>query len=584
MTARSSTSARSRWCRRHEQRAAQRAHVFRAGDLRWVRGHLEGADHPPHAADVGHQRDPRHHRRRGAPDCGRREDSGRDRAGVGRGDPCHDQRGRRLCRDRPDARDVQGPPAGKTVNSFRGEEMNLLISIAYLVAAVLFILGLKQLSSPKGARNGNFTAAAGMVIALGATVPLLHFTTAGAVIVAIGIIIGTAIGTFGARMVHMTAIPQMVALFNGVGGGAAALVAVAELLHFGVHPAFSLVLPSVLSIVIGSISFAGSMVAFAKLQELMTGTPITYPGQQVVNGLLAAAIIGFALAVLAIASIPFSFISLMVLALILGVAFVLPIGGADMPVVISLLNACTGLAVAASGFTLNNFALIVGGTLVGASGSLLTKLMSDAMGRSLASVLFGAFGQAQAGVAAVAGGGPARNVRSASAEDLGTLLAYSQRVIIVPGYGLGVAQAQHAARELADVLEKRGVEVEYAIHPVAGRMPGHMNVLLAEANVPYEQLKEMDQVNDDFKNADVALIVGANDVVNPAARTTPGSPIYGMPILNADQAKNVIFMKRSMRPGFAGIENELMYGPNTVMFFGDAKDSLTKLVSAVKAA
>src|SRR5437660_1194753 len=462
--------------------------------------------------------------------------------------------------------------------------VTVLISIAYLVAAVLFILGLKQLSSPKGARNGNFTAAAGMVIALGATVPLLHFTTAGAVIVAIGIIIGTAIGTFGARMVHMTAIPQMVALFNGVGGGAAALVAVAELLHFGVHPAFSLVLPSVLSIVIGSISFAGSMVAFAKLQELMTGTPITYPGQQVVNGLLAAAIIGFALAVLAIASIPFSFISLMVLALILGVAFVLPIGGADMPVVISLLHSCTGLAVAASGFTLNNFALIVAGTLVGASGSLLTKLMSDAMGRSLANVLFGAFGQVRAGVTAVGSGGQARSVRSASAEDLGTLLAYSQRVIIVPGYGLAVAQAQHAARELADVLEKRGVEVEYAIHPVAGRMPGHMNVLLAEANVPYEQLKEMDQVNEDFKNADVALNVGANDVVNPAARSTPGSPIYGMPILNADQAKNIIFMKRSMRPGFAGIDNELMFGPKTVMFFGDAKDSLTKLVSAVEAA
>ncbi|HKC18053.1 MAG TPA: NAD(P)(+) transhydrogenase (Re/Si-specific) subunit beta, partial [Candidatus Dormibacteraeota bacterium] len=276
-------------------------------------------------------------------------------------------------------------------------------------------------------------------------------------------------------------------------------------------------------------------------------------------------------------------IPLMALALVLGVAFVLPIGGADMPVVISLLNACTGLAVAASGFTLNNFALIVAGTLVGASGSLLTKLMSDAMGRSLGNILFGAFGQVQT-VASGGGGGAQRSVRSASAEDLGTLLAYSQRVIIVPGYGLAVAQAQHAARELADVLEKRGVDVEYAIHPVAGRMPGHMNVLLAEANVPYEQLKEMDQVNDDFKNADVALIVGANDVVNPAARSTPGSPIYGMPILNADQAKNVIFMKRSMRPGFAGIDNELMFGPKTLMFFGDAKDSLTKLVSAVKAA
>jgi proton-translocating NAD(P)+ transhydrogenase subunit beta len=461
--------------------------------------------------------------------------------------------------------------------------MNVAITIAYLLAAVLFILGLKQLSSPKGARNGNFIAALGMLVALGATLPLLHFTQAGLVIVGIGVVIGTIVGTVGARLVRMTAIPQMVALFNGVGGGAAALVAVAELLKLGAHPAFAESFPSLFSIVIGSVSFAGSAVAFAKLQELMTGTPITYPAQQVVNGVIAAAIVAFTIAASVIASVPLTFLPLLVLALVLGVAFVLPIGGADMPVVISLLNACTGLAVAATGFTLNNFALIVAGTLVGASGSLLTKLMSDAMGRSLGNILFGAFGQVRT-AATAAGGGPARSVRSASAEDLGTLLAYSQRVIIVPGYGLAVAQAQHAARELADVLEKRGVEVEYAIHPVAGRMPGHMNVLLAEANVPYEQLKEMDQVNDDFKNADVALIVGANDVVNPAARSTPGSPIYGMPILNADQAKNIIFMKRSMRPGFAGIDNELMFGPKTVMFFGDAKDSLTKLVSAVKAA
>ncbi|HVC77449.1 MAG TPA: NAD(P)(+) transhydrogenase (Re/Si-specific) subunit beta [Candidatus Micrarchaeaceae archaeon] len=461
--------------------------------------------------------------------------------------------------------------------------MNIAITLAYLVAAVLFILGLRQLSSPKGARNGNFTAAAGMVIALLATLPLLNFTTAGVTIILIGVVIGAVVGVVGARRVKMTAIPQMVALFNGVGGGAAALVAVAELLQFGEHPAFTVAFPSVFSIVIGSVSFAGSMIAFAKLQELMTGTPITYPGQQLVNGLLAAAILGFVIAVLAIASVPFSFISLMVLALILGVAFVLPIGGADMPVVISLLNAFTGLAVAASGFTLNNFALIVAGTLVGASGSLLTKLMSDAMGRSLANVLFGAFGQVRAGAAAVAGQ-EGRSVRSASAEDLGTLLAYSRRVIIVPGYGLAVAQAQHAVRELAELLEKRGVEVSYAIHPVAGRMPGHMNVLLAEANVPYEQLKEMDEINDEFKNADVVLIVGANDVVNPAARTSPGSPIFGMPILNADQAKNIVFMKRSMRPGFAGIDNELMYDPKTMMFFGDAKESLTKLVNAVKAA
>ena len=462
--------------------------------------------------------------------------------------------------------------------------MSTVYALAYLLAAVLFILGLKQLSSPRTARNGNYTAAAGMIIALAATVPRLHFTGAGAIIVLIGVMVGAAVGTIGARQVKMTAIPQMVALFNGAGGGAAALVAVSELLKFGSHPPINEALPSVFSIVIGSVSFAGSLVAFAKLQELMTGTPITYPGQQLVNGLIAAAIIGFVIAVLAIASIPFSFLSLMVLALILGVAFVLPIGGADMPVVISLLNAFTGLAVAATGFTLNNFALIVAGTLVGASGSLLTKLMSDAMGRSLGNVLFGAFGQVRTGAGAAVTGKEGRSVRTSSIEDLATLLAYSRRVIVVPGYGLAVAQAQHAVRELADLLEKKGVEVSYAIHPVAGRMPGHMNVLLAEANVPYEQLKEMDEINDEFKDADVVLVVGANDVVNPAARTSPGSPIYGMPILNADQAKNIVFLKRSMRPGFAGIDNDLLYDPKTIMLFGDAKDSLTKLVTAVKAA
>ena len=273
---------------------------------------------------------------------------------------------------------------------------------------------------------------------------------------------------------------------------------------------------------------------------------------------------------------------LLLLALLLGVAFVLPIGGADMPVVISLLNAFTGLAVAGDGFVLGNPVLIVGGTLVGASGTFLTMMMSEAMGRSIANLLFGAFGKIQAGPEATAAG--PRSVRSGSAEDIGTLLAYSQRVVIVPGYGLAVAQAQHAARDLADTLEKRGVQVEYAIHPVAGRMPGHMNVLLAEANVPYEQLKDMDDINDSFKSTDVALVVGANDVVNPAARNSPGSPIYGMPILNADEARNIVFMKRSMRPGFAGIDNELMYDPKTIMLFGDAKDSLTKLVAAVKAA
>jgi NAD(P) transhydrogenase subunit beta len=314
----------------------------------------------------------------------------------------------------------------------------------------------------------------------------------------------------------------------------------------------------------------------------MRGTPITYPGQQPVNAVVAAGIVVLAVLVIVGGIGVAGLWLLLLLALVLGVAFVLPIGGADMPVVISLLNAFTGLAVAGDGFVLGNPVLIVGGTLVGASGTFLTKMMSDAMGRSLNNLLFGAFGKIQ--VSPESGAAGHRSVRAGSAEDIGTLLAYSQRVIIVPGYGLAVAQGQHAARDLADALEKRGVTVDYAIHPVAGRMPGHMNVLLAEANVPYEQLKDMDEINDSFRSADVALVVGANDVVNPAARDSPGSPIYGMPILNVDQAKNIVFMKRSMRPGFAGIDNELLYDPKTTMLFGDAKDSLTKLVAAVKAA
>ena len=461
--------------------------------------------------------------------------------------------------------------------------MTVWVSLAYLVAAVLFIFGLIELSSPKSARRGNQIAAVGMVIALGATIPLLRFTTAGIIVTIIGILIGVPIGAIGARQVKMTAIPQMVALFNGVGGGAAAVVAVSELLLKGSHPAFAVAFPSVFSIVIGSVSFAGSLIAFSKLQALLTGTPITYPGQQIVNGVLALAILALAVYLIAVASTPIIFVPLLILGLVLGVAFVLPIGGADMPVVISMLNAFTGLAVAASGFVLGNFALIVAGTLVGASGTLLTTLMSEAMGRSLGNVLFGAFGTVTAGPAG-ATSAEGKSVRAGTPEDIGTLLAYSRKVIIVPGYGLAVAQGQHAVKELADELEKRGVEVEYAIHPVAGRMPGHMNVLLAEANVPYEQLKEMDQINDEFKSTDVALVVGANDVVNPAAENSPGSPIYGMPILNADQAKNIVFLKRSMRPGFAGIDNELLYDPKTVMLFGDAKDSLMKLVAAVKAA
>jgi len=464
--------------------------------------------------------------------------------------------------------------------------VTIATAFVYLLAAVLFIVGLKFLSSPRGARRGNQLAAVGMVLAVGWTVVLLRdaFTPAGIAICTVGVAIGSIAGTIGARRVHMTAMPQMVALFNGVGGGAAALVAISELLKLSrPRPEDYTGFPSVFAIVIGGISFAGSALAFAKLQELMTGTPITYPGQQVVNGLLALAILTLAVAVLAVTGSAVVLAVLLGIALVLGVAFVLPIGGADMPVVISLLNACTGLAVAASVFVLDNFALIVAGTLVGASGSLLTKLMSDAMGRPITNILFGAFGQVQAtlGSGAAADG---KSVRAGSPDDIGTMLAYSRSVIIVPGYGLAVAQAQHAVRELADQLEKRGVEVTYAIHPVAGRMPGHMNVLLAEANVPYEQLREMDAINGEFKRADVALVVGANDVVNPAARNSPGSPIYGMPILNADEAHNVVFLKRSMRPGFAGIDNELLYEPKTVMLFGDAKESLTRLVAAVKAA
>jgi len=465
--------------------------------------------------------------------------------------------------------------------------MAIATALVYLLAAVLFVVGLKFLSSPRGARRGNTVAAAGMVLAVAWTVVLLRdqFTPAGIAICVLGVAIGAAAGAVGARRVKMTAMPQMVALFNGVGGGAAALVAVSELLALGgSRPEFQVGFPSVFAIIVGGISFAGSAIAFAKLQELMTGTPITYPGQQVVNGLIAVAIVALAIVLLAVTGSPAVFTAMLVLALVLGVAFVLPIGGADMPVVISLLNAFTGLAVAASGFVVDNFALIVAGTLVGASGTLLTKLMSDAMGRSLTNVLFGAFGQIQVTAGGGEAGAEGRSVRAGSSDDIGTMLAYSRSVIIVPGYGLAVAQAQHAVRELADLLEKRGVEVNYAIHPVAGRMPGHMNVLLAEANVPYEQLREMDEINDDFKRADVALVVGANDVVNPAARSSPGSPIYGMPILNADQAHNIVFLKRSMRPGFAGIDNDLLYDPKTIMLFGDAKDSLTRLVSAVKAA
>ncbi len=460
------------------------------------------------------------------------------------------------------------------------------VNLAYLVAAVGFILGIKGLSRPATARYGNLVAAAGMLVAIAFTFASPEIDQYWLIVV--GIAIGTVIGIASARLVKMTAMPQMVALFNGVGGGAAALIAAAEFHRLaplpGAVPGDTLA-ASMFSALVGSISFAGSLVAFGKLQELVTGRPLTFRGQNIVNGSLFVAAIAFAV-IASATEAGIWMVLLLAASLALGVLLVLPIGGADMPVVISFLNAFTGLAAASAGFVLDNNALIIGGTLVGASGTLLTLMMGKAMNRSIGNVLFGAFGAAPAAgaVGAAAGSHDGKTHRATTAEDVAVMLAYARQVVIVPGYGLAVAQAQHACRELADQLEARGVTVKYAIHPVAGRMPGHMNVLLAEANVPYPQLYDMEDINPEFPHTDVALVVGANDVTNPAARENTSSPIYGMPILDVDKASNVVVLKRSMAAGFAGIENELYYEPQTAMLFGDAKASLEKLVSAVKAA
>jgi NAD(P) transhydrogenase subunit beta len=449
-------------------------------------------------------------------------------------------------------------------------------NLLYLITIVTFILALRFLSNPATARRGNQIGAAGMLVAI--------VTSYWEIIV--GMIIGGAFGAVAARRVHMTAMPQMVALFNGVGGGAAALISLAEFHLHAPDPGtlkVDISVSIVLSAIIGSISFSGSMIAFAKLQELIRGRPITYPLQQFVNGLLFAAILAAGIAIAAGAEQQWLMWAILAGSLVFGVLFVLPIGGADMPVVISLLNAFTGLAAAATGFELENNVLIVSGMLVGASGTLLTIMMGRAMNRSVANVLFGAFGQIAPTVpGAGAGGDTDGQVRSATADDVAVMLGYASKVVFVPGYGMAVAQAQHDVRALADLLESRGVEVSYAIHPVAGRMPGHMNVLLAEANVPYPQLKEMEEANAEFSRTDVALVIGANDVVNPDARNNASSPIYGMPILNVDSAKQVVVLKRSMNPGFAGIENPLFLNPKTVMLFGDAKASIEKLAAAVK--
>jgi proton-translocating NAD(P)+ transhydrogenase subunit beta len=456
-------------------------------------------------------------------------------------------------------------------------------NLLYLITIVTFILALRFLSNPATARRGNQIGAVGMLVAIAVTFAQNEIVTYWEI--AVGMVIGGAFGAVAARKVRMTAMPQMVALFNGVGGGAAALISLAEFHNRAPDPGAlktDISASIMLSAIIGSISFAGSMVAFGKLQELIRGRPIVYPGQQVVNGLLFAGVLAAGIAIASGAERQWLIWALVGGAALFGILFVLPIGGADMPVVISLLNAFTGLAAAATGFELENNVLIVSGMLVGASGTLLTVLMGRAMNRSIANVLFGAFGQIAPSAAGAAAGTTAGQVRSASAEDVAVMLAYAHKVVFVPGYGMAVAQAQHDVRALADLLESRGVDVSYAIHPVAGRMPGHMNVLLAEANVPYPQLKEMDEANSEFPRTDVALVIGANDVVNPDARNNSGSPIYGMPILNVDSAQQVVVLKRSMNPGFAGIDNPLFLNPKTVMLFGDAKESIEKLAASVK--
>ncbi len=452
----------------------------------------------------------------------------------------------------------------------------------YIATIAAFILALRFLSSPTTARRGNWIGAAGMLLAVGVTFAksevLTYWKIAG------GMAIGGVFGAVAARKVKMTAMPQMVALFNGVGGGAAALISLAEFHKKTPAPGslpIDISAAIVFSALIGSVSFAGSMIAFGKLQELIQGRPITYPGQKALNGLVLTALLVAGIAIIAGSERQWLLGALLGGSVLFGVLFVLPIGGADMPVVISLLNAFTGLATAATGFELENDVLIVSGALVGASGTLLTILMGRAMNRSLGNVLFGAFGQIVAPAGVEPGGDG--TVRSTTPEDVAVMLAYARKVMIVPGYGMAVAQAQHDVRQLADQLERRGVEVAYAIHPVAGRMPGHMNVLLAEANVPYPQLKEMEEANPEFPHTDVALVIGANDVTNPAARSNRSSPIYGMPILDVDRAAAVVVLKRSMNPGFAGIDNELYTNPKTSMLFGDAKDSVAKLVAAVKA-
>jgi NAD(P) transhydrogenase subunit beta len=459
------------------------------------------------------------------------------------------------------------------------------IQLVYILAAACFVVGLHLMNSPATARRGNQVSTGGMIVAVAATVVLLihdgTVTGIGWTVIIVGALLGSAVGLYSARSVKMTAMPQLVSMFNAVGGGAAALVAVYGYMHDESTRAGVLgttTVTTVLDVIIGSVTFTGSLVAAGKLQGLITGQPVVFRGGRLLNAALAVVAIGAAVFMFTTASQP-ALLVVVLASLAFGVMMVLPIGGADMPVVISLLNAFTGTAVAMAGFVITNWALIVAGALVGASGGILTKLMADAMNRSLWNIIAGGFGTGDSAVP-VAVGADAQ-IRSIMADDAGIQLAYASKVIIVPGYGLAAAQAQHAVAELAQVLESRGIEVSYAIHPVAGRMPGHMNVLLAEANVPYPQLKEMDEINPEFPRADVALVIGANDVTNPAARR-PGNAISGMPILDVDQAKSIIVIKRSMASGYAGIDNELYADPKTSMYFADAKKALAEMTAAVK--
>ena len=468
--------------------------------------------------------------------------------------------------------------------------MNNLVLILYILAFALFIYGLMGLTGPRTAVRGNQIAAVGMAIAVGATLISVRHTNTWWIIVA-GLIVGVVLGVPPARYTKMTAMPQLVAFFNGVGGGTVALISWSEFLNskgfsrLNETPTVHIVVASLFAAIIGSVSFWGSLIAFGKLQELLPGQPIGLGRlQQLVNFLLLGAAIACAVVIgigaPAGGASQWWMIGLLVAAALLGLMVVLPIGGADMPVVISLLNALTGLSAAAAGLALNNTAMIVAGMIVGASGSILTNLMAKAMNRSIPAIVAGGFG---GGGVALAAGGEHKQAKAVSAADAAIQLAYANQVIVVPGYGMAVAQAQHAVKEMADVLEGKGIEVKYAIHPVAGRMPGHMNVLLAEAEVPYDALKEMDDINGEFTRTDVALVIGANDVTNPAARNDANSPIYGMPVLDVDDAKSVIVLKRSMNSGFAGIDNPLFYADHTSMLFGDAKKSVSEVTDELKA-